>query len=62
MREVSKIVHVLSECFVEEISREQMVCVLSSLLVCIDSLRQFYGITESELNKDLNVKVNKHIS
>lgn len=57
MKEVSEIVNDFSECFVEEFSEEQMVFVLGSLLVCIDSLCQFYGITEGELNKAFNVKV-----
>lgn len=56
MKEVSEIVNDFSECFVEKFSKEQMVCVVGSLLVCIDSLCQFYGITEGELNKAFNAK------
>ncbi len=57
IREVSEIVNDLSEHFIEEFSKEQMVFVRSSLLVCIDSLCQFYDIIDGELNKAFNTKV-----
>ncbi len=62
MKEVIEILHIFSRCYTEWIGRSQMLSTLCSLLICVDNLCQYYGISEGELNKDINVKMDKGIS
>lgn len=61
MKEVIDISHIFSKCCTEWIGRSQMLSTLCSLLICIDNLCQYYGISEDELNKGINVKIDMGI-
>ena len=62
MKEVIEITHIFSKVFTEDFSQPQMLSTLCSLLICVDNVCQFYSITEGELNKDINVKMDRGIS
>lgn len=62
IKEVIELLHIFSKVFTEDLSKSQMLSTLCSLLICVDSLCQFYGIAEEELNRDINVKMDRGIS
>ena len=59
MKEVIEIAHIFSKCCTEDMHKSQILSTLCSLLVCVDGLCQLYGIAEEELNRDINVKMDR---
>ena len=62
MEEASELSQAISKIYRNKGDRLNLIEEIGDMMICIESLKQLYNITEGEVNKAINVKIHRGVS
>ena len=62
MEECAELTQAISKFYRDKPDRINLIEEMGDILICIESLKQLYGITDGEINKAVNLKIDRGVT
>lgn len=62
MEEAAELSQAISKFYRNKPDRLNLIEEMGDMIICIESLKQLYGVTEEEINKAINIKIDRGVS